>query len=78
MVAKKPKVGQDFEHVVKDILSKHNLRVGFPKRVERQVDDLCDASILSSSLVDMTNLPFITIDNDNSMDLDQAMYVMFS
>ena len=75
MIAKKPKVGQDFENVVKDVLSKHNLRVGFPKRVERQVEEIANGSILSSSLVDMTDLPFITIDNDNSMDLDQAMYI---
>jgi ribonuclease R len=75
MIEKKPPVGQTFEDVVRDVLADHKLRAGFPRRVERHVDEIAKKGFLSDTLKDMTHLPFITIDNDNSMDLDQAMYI---
>ena len=55
-----------------------NLRESFPASVNRQVDELCaggKAGTDDPSLKDLTALPYITIDNDNSMDLDQAMHI---
>ena len=55
-----------------------NLRESFPASVNRQVDEFCaggKAGTDDPSLKDLTALPYITIDNDNSMDLDQAMHI---
>ena len=59
-------------------VSSQNLREKFPASVNRQIDELCaggEAGTEDPDLNDLTDIPYITIDNDNSMDLDQAMHI---
>lgn len=50
-------------------------KLDFSKETEEQVKKLCTNDLEDPSLVDRTSHPYITIDNDDSMDLDQAMYI---
>ena len=49
----------------------------FPEDVTKEVEKLCagDGGIGDKNLEDRIATPYITIDNDNSMDLDQAMHI---
>ncbi len=48
----------------------------FPPQVHAQVESLLnDDGINDPSLVDMSHLPFVTIDGEDSLDLDQALFV---
>ena len=49
----------------------------FPEDVTKEVEKLCagDGGIGDKKLEDRIATPYITIDNDNSMDLDQAMHI---
>jgi ribonuclease R len=60
---------------VRAALEEHGLSAEFPQTVHEQVDALCEgrAGLDDASLLDLRAKPFITIDNDDSMDLDQAM-----
>lgn len=58
------------------ILKRFGVRREFPPEVSGEVEALvADPGITDSSLVDMTHLPFVTIDNDDSRDLDQAVQI---
>lgn len=65
---------------VRQILARDPIAESISKRkhdhekIERNDDD-DDDDTGGVSLADLTNLPYITIDNDHSMDLDQAMYI---
>ena len=61
---------------VSTILSDHNVRQAFSADVDDEVRALLDDDgIDDPSLRDLTHLPFVTIDNDDSRDLDQALYL---
>jgi len=51
----------------------------FPKSVNKQVNTFIASDPTSDpslrDLTDLSDLPFITIDNDNSLDLDHAMHI---
>lgn len=52
------------------------MSVDYPQEVEREVDDLLAApGIDDPELEDLTDLPFVTIDNEDSLDLDQALQI---
>lgn len=58
------------------ILSEHQIDPGFPAQVQAEVHSFMSSPGLDDSgLLDLTHLPFITIDNEGSRDLDQAMYI---
>ena len=55
-----------------------HVRETFDKSVSAQVKQLCSSEgcgIDDPDLENLVHLPFITVDNDNSMDLDQAMHI---
>ena len=61
-----------------NILKKFNLKLHFSKETNKFVEKLCsenNGGLNDESLVDFTKRPYVTIDNDNSMDLDQAMFI---
>ena len=63
-------------HDLYEVLAKQELNPIFPAEVEREVEELQKApGIDDPSLVDLTGLPFVTIDGATSMDLDQAVFV---
>lgn len=58
------------------ILANHRIDPSFPPEVEAEVQQILQKPDLDDpKLEDMTHLPFITIDNEGSRDLDQAMYI---
>ncbi len=58
------------------IAAAHALDPVFPPAVEAQVAALCAApGIDDPALVDMTGLPFVTIDGPGTRDLDQAVHI---
>ena len=62
--------------VVDRIYRSFGLTEKFPQPCLNQVDELMRRDPCADNyLKDFTNLPFITIDNDNSQDLDQAMWI---
>ncbi len=59
-----------------EVLQRHDLSPTFPDAVTREVDGILrDPGIDDPDLVDLTALPFCTIDYEDSRDLDQAMYI---
>jgi len=55
---------------------RNGLRVDFPAPVWQEADAwIASPGIDDDALVDLTKLPFITIDYERSFDLDQAMYI---
>jgi len=60
-----------------DIAARHKLDPTFSPAIMGEVDAILANPGIDSdrSLVDLTQLPFITIDNPSSRDLDQAMYI---
>lgn len=57
-------------------LDRLHVRFTFPVEVIREVDEILkDPGISDPVLADFTMLPFVTIDNENSRDLDQAVFV---
>lgn len=67
-----PKIPSDIEK----ILHRNRIRVDFPPEVlsELKVFEK-NPGLDDPSLEDLTHLPFVTIDNTDSKDLDQAMYL---
>ncbi len=58
------------------ILQAHGVRTAFPPAVEAEAAAwLAAPGIDDPSLVDLSHLPFVTIDNEDSRDLDQALYI---
>jgi len=59
------------------ILDAHDVSPDYPDVVFREVaEHLARPGLDDASLTDLTDLAFITIDNEDSRDLDQAMYIM--
>jgi len=57
-------------------LSEHGVKPEFPDAVTEEVQSIASApGIEDESLIDLTGLPFVTIDNIDSRDLDQAMHI---
>jgi len=57
-------------------LSEHGVVPGFPAAVTEEVRSIVSSpGIEDESLPDLTDLPFVTIDNIDSRDLDQAMHI---
>lgn len=57
-------------------LAEHKLDPGFPDAVQREADAIINSADFDDpDLSDLTHLPFITIDNIDSKDLDQAMHL---
>ncbi len=58
------------------VASRFDLRPEYPPEVLAEVAAIVASPGLDDpALVDMTALPFVTIDNDDSRDLDQALYI---
>jgi len=70
-----------FDEYVDNLLRKSNLTVEFPQEVEHAArkaiegDSRYVAPDAAAQLADFADRPYITIDNDDSTDLDQAMYI---
>ncbi len=61
---------------IEKILRRNRIRVDFPAEVFAEVRLLeKNPGLHDPSLEDLTHLPFVTIDNTDSRDLDQAMYL---
>ncbi len=59
-----------------NILKRHHVCPLFPRAVEAEVAAiLCTPGLDEPGLVDLTALPFVTIDNEDSRDLDQALHI---
>lgn len=59
-----------------EILAEHGISRDYGAAVDREVDRLLAApGIDDPALTDLTALPFVTIDNPGSRDLDQAMHI---
>ena len=64
------------EQRLDEIESRHKLVQGFSKEVMSETQAILDdPQIDDPGLVDMTHLPFITIDYHSSKDLDQALQI---
>lgn len=71
-----PNQDEKGSEVVDRIFRSFGLSDKFNKAVNEQVKDLISQHPADdASLKDLTHVPFITIDNDNSMDLDQALFI---
>ncbi len=58
------------------IAASRGLNPLFPEAVEREVEELIkNDGIDDPALTDLTALPFVTIDGETSMDLDQALFL---
>ncbi len=67
--------GSAFASLVR-IAIEHGLDPSFPPEVERETAAWLDRPGLDDpALVDLTHLPFVTIDNEGSRDLDQALHL---
>ena len=61
---------------IEDLFEAQGVRRGFSTAVMSEVAAFQRASgIDDPTLVDLTALPFVTIDHDDSRDLDQALYI---
>lgn len=58
------------------ILAGHGIDPSFPPEVEAEVKEVVkNPGLDDPALEDLTHLPFVTIDNEDSRDLDQAMHI---
>ncbi len=57
------------------ILHQHKVDPVFPEKVLEETRALASKPLDFSGLMDLRELPFVTIDNDDSKDLDQALFV---
>ena len=61
---------------IRNVLTRLKLRATYPPACSREVDEwLAAPGIDDPSLLDLEHLPFVTIDNEDSRDLDQALYI---
>ncbi len=61
---------------IQAVLQRHQLDLSFPAAVQKEVQALlAHPGIDDPSLQDLRHLPFVTIDNPGSKDLDQAMFI---
>ena len=59
-----------------DVCKKYGIDPGFSKEVLDEVRGFIKApGIFDPALEDLTHMPFVTIDNDDSRDLDQAVFI---
>jgi ribonuclease R len=64
------------EAALDTILARQGVRTDYPDEVLQEVDALMAApGIDDPALEDLTGLPFVTIDNEDSRDLDQALQI---
>jgi len=64
------------EAAMQKLLGEEGLREAFPEAVERETAAWLDASGIDDPLLeDLTHVPFVTIDQESSRDLDQAVWV---
>ena len=67
--------GSAFAEVLK-IIERNRITVPYPEKVIEETEKILEnPEIDNSALKDLTNLPFVTIDNEDSRDLDQALYI---
>jgi hypothetical protein len=69
-----------FEDYVQELLDKHNLSVTFSSEIETAALGAIQGNETmvapdAAPLVDLTDRPYVTVDNDDSMDLDQAIFI---
>lgn len=61
---------------IQEILDDHQVQAAFPEHVLREVEALtAEPGIDDPTLQDLTALPFVTIDYEQSKDLDQALLI---
>jgi ribonuclease R len=71
-----PDPNETAEQVVDRVFLSFGLTEKFPKACHEHVEKfLKNEPTADTNLKDLTDIPFVTIDNDNSMDLDQAMWI---
>ncbi|MCA9666644.1 MAG: RNB domain-containing ribonuclease [Myxococcales bacterium] len=58
-----------------EIVADHDIDVAYPRAVQREVAAIASNPRLTEGTVDQTALPYVTIDNDSSRDLDQAIHI---
>jgi len=64
------------ERAMADVAHQFDVDRPYPEAVEREVEAWLKApGIDDSALEDLTGTPFVTIDNEDSRDLDQALYI---
>jgi ribonuclease R len=69
-------MGEEVPNRLREIAKAHGLEVEFPRDVEEQAERLVrENGIDDRALVDLTELPFVTIDGESARDLDQAAFV---
>ena len=62
--------------VLDEFFDRHQVRRGFSDVIDQEVAQFQRSpGIDDDSLEDLTALPFVTIDHDDSKDLDQALYI---
>ena len=60
--------------LMQELAARHTLSDDFPKEVEEQVAGFVrETGIDANDLVDLTGMPFVTIDGPGTRDLDQAL-----
>ncbi len=72
----KPPPSQRNPSPLKSLASRHGLKTYFPGEVLEEVDTLiASPGLHDPQLDDLEDLPFVTIDNPDSRDLDQALFI---
>jgi len=67
--------GSAFEELFK-IIERNRITLPYPEKVIEETEKILENPCIDKEgLKDLTNLPFITIDNEDSRDLDQALYI---
>lgn len=57
------------------LAQKHQLDFSFPEAVESELAEILRSDVSFRDLEDYTYLPFVTVDGEGTMDLDQALFV---
>lgn len=66
----------DARAAIDELVARHGLSLDYPDAVEREVATLLrEPGLDDPRLDDLTALPFVTIDNEGSRDLDQALCI---
>lgn len=64
----------DLGVIAEKVMIEHGLEPDFPREVQEQLSRITEPAKPSSKTVDMRNLLWCSIDNDDSLDLDQLTY----
>jgi exoribonuclease-2 len=62
----------DLHRIARDVMRDKGFRVEFPPAVEQEVEDAREPDFARLAAKDLTALPWSSVDNDDSRDLDQA------